>query len=66
MPQVYIRRITRSTMHQIAPFCKGKLANGKLVLQHVGSALLKSIIYYPTSLISKINEVYVFSIKYFR
>ena len=44
MARVYIRNITRSTMFQKAPFCLPELAFGKLVLKHVGSALLKSII----------------------
>ena len=50
----------RSTMYQKAPFCQPELAHGKLVLKHVGSALLKSIIL----IISRINEVMHLSIKY--
>ena len=65
MARVYVRRITRSTMYQKAPLCKPELTYGKLVLQHVGSALLKSsILIIRKSLISRINEVYVFLIKY--
>ena len=45
MARVYVRSITRSrTMYRKAPFCYAELAYGQLVLQHVGSALLKLII----------------------
>ena len=44
MAQVYVRSIMRFTMHRKAPFCSPEMAQWKLVLQHVGSALLKSII----------------------
>ena len=68
MGQVYVRRISRSTMYQKAPFCQPELAYGKLALT-VACWFSSSEIDnsdYPKSLISRINELYVvfFSIKY--
>ena len=63
MAPVYVRSIMRNTMNQKAPFCSPEMAQWKLVLKHVGSALLKSIILIiRKSFISRINEV--FPIKY--
>ena len=41
-PRVYAKRIMRSTMYEKAPFCQREKAYGKLVFQHVSSALVKS------------------------
>ena len=44
MARVYVRSIMRSMVYQKAPFCSPEMAQWKLVLKHVASALLKSII----------------------
>ena len=60
MARMYVRSNTRCTMYRKAPFCLPELAYRKLVLLHI------KINYsdYPKSLISRINEVSAFSIKY--
>ena len=65
MARVYVRSITRSNMYQKAPFCLA----GTDILNISSIAFGFSFIGidysdYPKSLISKINEVYVFSVKY--
>ena len=61
MPRVYIRYITRSTMYQKSTMFLARTGVWKLVLYHVDSALLKSIILILLKcLISRINEVYVY------
>ena len=55
MARVYIRSITRSTMYQKAPFCV-ELACEYIYSVACGFAYSD----YQKSLISRINEVYVF------
>ena len=69
MARVYVRRITRSTtcpMYQKSPFCLPDLAYKVSSVASYGGFTSIKIDYsdYPKSLISRINEVYVFSIKY--
>ena len=64
MPQVYIRSITRSTMYQKAPFVS---RTGVRSISYVACGFSPIKIHfsdYMKSLISRINETYVFSIKY--
>ena len=61
MARVYVRSITRSTMYQKAPFCLAGTDILNISSKAFGFSFI-SIDYsdYPKSLISKINEVYVF------
>ena len=64
MARVYVRSITRSTMYQKAPFLAG---TGVWKISSVACGFSSIKIHYsdyPKSLISRINEVDVFSIKY--
>ena len=61
---VHVRSITRSTMYQKAPFCS-KAGTGVWKISSVAcgfSSIKIDHSDYPKSLISRINEVYVFSI----
>ena len=60
MAGVYVRNITRSTIYQKAPFCWPELASVACWFSSINNDYSD----YPKSLISRINEVYVFSIKY--
>ena len=55
--RVYVRRITRSTMYQKAPFCLPGLAISSVACGF--SSIKIDYSDYPKSLISRINEVYV-------
>ena len=65
MARVCVRSITRSTMYQKAPFCASwnwRMKNSSVAR---GFSSIKIDHYdYPKSLISRINKVYIFSIKY--
>ena len=65
MALMYVRSITRCTIFQKAPFFKPELAYGKFRSVACGFSSIK-IDYsdYHKSLISRINDVYAFSIKY--
>ena len=65
MAGVYVRSITRSTMYQKAPILLAGTGVWKISSVACGFSSIK-IDYsdYPKSLISRINEVYVFSIRY--
>ena len=65
MPRVYIRSITRSAMYQKSSISSARTGVWKLSSVACGCSSIK-IDYsdYPKSLISRINEVYEFLIKY--
>ena len=69
MARVYVKSITRSTMYQKAPFCWPDWPRGtgvtKISSVAYGFGSIKiDYIDFPKSLISRINELCVFSIKY--
>ena len=55
-PRVYIRSITLSTMYQTAIFCEPELSS----IACGFSSIKIDYSDYPKSLISRINEVYIF------
>ena len=65
MAWVYVRSIMGSTMYQKAPFCLPEMAQWKLVLQHVGSALLKKIFRLSEKFYQQDKMKFIFSIKYY-
>ena len=60
MAPVYVNRIMRSTMYQKAPFCLPEMVQWKLVVQHVVSALLKSIILIIWKVLSSGKMTFIF------
>ena len=65
MPRVYVRRITRSIMYQKCSILFTRNGTVKISSVACGFSHIKNDYSdYPKSFISRINEVYVFSIKY--
>ena len=65
MARVYVRSITRSNMYQSSMILLAGTGVSKIRSVACGFSSIKIDYYdYPKSLISRINEFYVFSIKY--